>query len=82
VVVPAGLPTPLPPPRTALAATFTRLRAADLGRDGLMLERRWQVAIAGDGQPWAWIERRQRPGAGDLPSGLGFDVVDRAPDPR
>ena len=47
-----------------------------------MLERRWQVAIAGDGQPWAWIERRQRRGAGDLPSGLGFDVVDRATDPR
>lgn len=79
-LVAATMSAAVPPARGHLARTLVRMRADQVGREGLAIERRWQVATARDGRPRAWLNRRQTVGVGDLPSGIGFDVLELGAD--
>ena len=41
--------------------------------EGVMLRRRWELALAGDGRPYLWCAREKQPAAGEIASGLTFD---------
>jgi hypothetical protein len=55
-----------------LTADFT-LRDDEIGREGLILTRRWQAATDTSGNRWIWRTRAKEPGAHQAGVRLGFD---------
>lgn len=54
--------------------TPLRIAEEEVGRDGVVVERRFQYARTPDGRRWLWIGRRKRIGRGEAASGLRFDL--------
>ena len=50
-----------------------RVAEEELGREGVVVERRFQMARTPDGRSWLWVGRRKRVGRGEANSGLRFD---------
>lgn len=61
-----GLPPGQEPP--------LRIAEEEVGRDGVVVERRFQYARTADGRAVLWVGRRKRVGRGEAASGLRFDV--------
>ena len=55
-----------------------RVAEEEIGREGLVVERRFQYARTADGRAVLWVGRRRRVGRGEASSGLRFDVAVRA----
>lgn len=62
--------------------TPLRVAEEEVGRDGVVVERRFQYARSPDGRSWLWIGRRKRVGRGEAASGLRFDLGVSAALPR
>jgi hypothetical protein len=54
-----------------------RIAEEEVGRAGVVVERRFQYARTADGRAVLWIGRRKRVGRGEAGSGLRFDVAVR-----
>jgi hypothetical protein len=57
-----------------LTAGFT-LRDDELGREGLVVTRRWQLALDTTGRRWLWCTRARNPGAFQPSVRLAFDEL-------
>jgi hypothetical protein len=62
--------------------TVLRIQEAEVPREGIIVERSFQLARWSDGSTHLWLGRRKRVGRGEGSSGLRFDVVDRAGTPE
>jgi hypothetical protein len=51
-----------------------RIAEEEVGRDGVVVERRFQLPRTLDGRSWLWVGRRKRVGRGEANSGLRFDL--------
>jgi hypothetical protein len=51
-----------------------RIAEEEVGRDGVVVERRFQYARTADGRAVLWVGRSKRVGRGEASSGLRFDV--------
>lgn len=51
-----------------------RVAEEELGRAGVVVERRFQMARTPDGRSWLWVGRCKRVGRGEAGSGLRFDI--------
>lgn len=51
-----------------------RIAEEEVGRSGVVVERRFQYARTADGRALLWVGRRKRVGRGEANSGLRFDI--------
>jgi hypothetical protein len=74
---PRGVLLRTDPSQDPWAEPALRIAEEEVGREGLVVERRFQYARTADGRAVLWVGRRRRLGRGEASSGLRFDVAVR-----